>query len=189
MRSKHDPNLLLKEVTMISPPIVCSNVNCKKLFFSNDMLFEPGANAIIRNIQVGSCPDCGASGYVPNGSYNFINNLIEVVIDSDTTIAELQELLKIFNSIEKTNVSPELTAQVIEEKVSKFPLLKRILPQNRQEAIEYLGFMAGYTGAIATVLTALIDLKGSEININIQNKTEVNNHINQIIIQKYSCDK
>lgn len=174
---------------MISPPIICSNVNCKKLFFSNDISLEPGAELTIRNSQVGSCPDCGASGYVPNGSYRFFEDLIEVGLDSDTTIAELQELQKIFNDIERTNVSPELKAQAIEENVSKFSLLKRILPQNRQETIAYAGVIAGYAGFIATMLSILITLKSSEESINIQNKTEVNNHMNQIIIQKYSCDE
>lgn len=75
-----------------------------------------------------------------------------------------------------------MIAQAIEEKVSKVPLLKRILSQNCQEAIQY-------AGVIATVLAAFITLKGSEESINIQNKTEFNNYINQVIIQNYSCDK
>lgn len=166
---------------MISPPIVCSNVNCKKVFFSNDILCEPGASLIIQNSQVGSCPKCGAPGYVPNGSYSFFNDFIEVVIAPDTTIAQLQEFLKIFKDIERNSNSPELTARAIEEKVSNSPL-KAILPQNRQEVIQY-------AGVIVAVLAALITLKGpEEKGVNIQNKTEVTNYI-QIIIQNYGSNK
>lgn len=74
---------------MLNVPAVCEKCNN---FFPSDAAFENATNVTFDNKTVEFCPRCGGIGHVPDGVYNFFDNVIELVSGPDTTVAELQRL-------------------------------------------------------------------------------------------------
>ena len=74
---------------MPNVPAVCNE--CKN-FFPSDTVAENSTNVVFENQTAGPCPRCGGTGQVPNGVYNFSDNVIELVSGPDTTVADLQRL-------------------------------------------------------------------------------------------------
>jgi hypothetical protein len=74
---------------VLNIPAVCND--CKN-FFPGDVVSENSTNVIFDNKTAGPCPRCGGTGRVPDGVYNFFDNVIELVSGPDSTVAELQRL-------------------------------------------------------------------------------------------------
>ena len=74
---------------MLNIPAVCNE--CKN-FFPSDPVSENTTNVVFENKTVGPCPRCGGTGQVPDGVYNFFDNVIELVSGPDSTVADLQRL-------------------------------------------------------------------------------------------------
>jgi len=74
---------------MLNVPTVCNE--CKN-FFPGDTISENSYNVIFDHKTAGPCPRCGGTGHVPDGVYNFFDNVIELVQGPDSTVADLQRL-------------------------------------------------------------------------------------------------
>ena len=74
---------------MLNIPAVCNQ--CKN-FFPGDTVSENSTNVIFENKTVGPCPRCGGTGTVPDGVYNFYDNVIELVSGPESTVADLKRL-------------------------------------------------------------------------------------------------
>ena len=93
---------------MLNIPAVCDQ--CKN-FFPSDAVAENSTNVTFENKAIGPCPRCGGTGHVPDGVYNFSENVIELVKGPDTTVADLQRLaakLKQTGTPIEVKISPNL---------------------------------------------------------------------------------
>ena len=82
-------NLLYSLNIVLNIPAVCDQCNN---FFPGELVAENSTNVTFDNKTVSPCPRCGATGHVPDGVYNFSENVIELVQGPDTTVADLQRL-------------------------------------------------------------------------------------------------
>ena len=82
-------NLLCSLNIVLNIPAVCDQCNN---FFPGEPVTENSTNVTFENKIVGPCPRCGGTGHVPDGVYNFSENVIELVQGPDTTVADLQRL-------------------------------------------------------------------------------------------------
>lgn len=74
---------------MLNIPAVCNQCNN---FFPGDTVSENSTNVIFENKTVGPCPRCGGTGTVPDGVYNFYDNVIELVSGPESTVTDLKRL-------------------------------------------------------------------------------------------------
>lgn len=71
----------------------CENKNCGTVFEVRNLIGGLGSvNIELTNTRLGPCPNCGSSGLVPDGVYNYFNQVISFVRGPKDSIEKLLEL-------------------------------------------------------------------------------------------------
>ena len=88
---------------MAGPIAFCENPNCGSVFQFNQLIGGPGkANIEFTNSKVGPCPACGAKGFIPDGTYEYANGVLNILSSSKISVAELQKVEEILRSARRS---------------------------------------------------------------------------------------
>lgn len=104
-------------------PAVCDN--CTTIFPSG-LEIQQGRAFFIDN-KSGPCPYCGGWGHIPDGEFEFFDNIIQVLNAPNRTLSELRSLAKLLEQIKRTpGLKPEEAAKEIEKEI---PELQNFISQ------------------------------------------------------------
>jgi hypothetical protein len=126
-------------------PAICNS--CGAIFPSG---FEvENANDIrFSGCSSGPCPNCGSTGHIPDGVYNFIGNTIEFLSGPRRSATELQRLSAILKQARKDKASADEIATKIEKEVPELSSIKALLPKTRADLYAFLVIILTIIGMI-----------------------------------------
>ncbi len=146
-------------------PAICDN--CDSIFPSLFNFYNSN-NISFTGCQAGPCPDCGGTGHIPDGIYNFIGDTIELLSGPQRSIDELKKLASILERARNNNTDPQSIGKEIDEKVPELSSLKDCLPKTRSELYLFIGL----------ILSIIFQIQSGD-----SSKIEVNTVINNIYQQ------
>jgi SEC-C motif len=155
---------------MTRVPAVCDTCGS---FFPSPIEVSNSSNITFAGNKVGPCPRCGGMGHIPDGTYNFIGNTIEVLSGPKRSRSDLERLAEILRSARNRGATAEQVREQVKKEVPELSSLTDALPKTRAE-------LYAFVAIILTVLTLLLAeiRKGNQPNIEV---TQVINQITQII--------
>lgn len=158
-------------------PAVCDN--CGTIF---DSKFAFNGEIIALQLEgnkVGPCPTCGQIGHIPDGLYNFVDNVLEVLSAPDRTIEELNRLSEILHAADKNNSTPEqVKTQIETEHHELHSLIDDLLPKTREEKREDFKFWVKTT---LQILGMIISLHHSHATEQVKTVPVPKIEVNQVI--------
>ncbi|WP_430250125.1 SEC-C metal-binding domain-containing protein [Priestia flexa] len=106
---------------MPNMPAICNN--CGTIFPSG--FFGNNAQMTFSGCQAGPCPRCNGIGNVPDGTFSFVENAIQILSAPQRTIEELTRFSEILRSAQKGSTSAEkIKEEVLKETPQLSPLLR-----------------------------------------------------------------
>lgn len=158
---------------MVRVPAVCDSCGC---FFNSPI--ETSARGItFREDTVEGCPACGASGHIPDGTYDFAENSIRLLSGSSRTVSELERLERLLRSARDRNATLAELRRELTAHAPQFESLTDLLPKTRSELYAFLGILLAAATLILTQLR-----QGESPNIHVQQV------FNQVVVQTASGD-
>jgi hypothetical protein len=151
---------------MTRVPAVCDRCGG---FFPSPIEASNSTNITFSNVGVGPCPHCGGQGHVPDGTYNFIENTIELLSGPHRSRSDLERLAEILRAAKETGASTQEVKERVAKELPELRSLADALPKTRGE-------LYAFVGIILTILTLLL----SEGRRSKGEKIEINQVINQI---------
>lgn len=155
-------------------PAICDNCG---MIFPSTFSGGGGAKMLMFGCKSGPCPKCGSMGYVPDGAYRLINEVIEILGAPEYSKSDLELLVKVLNKSKMDDISLEKAKGDIAEKAPRLSKIFDLLPKTRGEKRDDIKF------AITTILATLaivIPLKSSNAStVNNINVEQVINNIYQ----------
>ena len=147
-------------------PALCDTCGA---FFDSGVEVSNSTNITFGQTRAGPCPRCGNLGHIPDGTYNFIGNTIELLSGPARSRSDLERLADILKAARTAGGSPEEVRDQIRKEVPELSSIADLLPKTRNE---FYGFLA--------ILVSILTLILGEIRRGEQPKVEVNQIINQI---------
>ena len=123
---------------MVNIPAFCDTCGAA---FPSGFAFENCSNVHLSGNKSGPCPRCGGMGSVPDGVFNFTENVIEILSAPSRTIEQLATLSEILKSAARGKKSSEEIAKEIEEKVPDLSPVAKYIPKNAAELVAWLTFV------------------------------------------------
>ena len=140
---------------------------------------ENSTDISFQNCMAGFCSRCGGTCYVLDGSYSFIDNILEILVPSKQTVTDLLKLNNILIGAKKEHLSQEEVVKKIEQQLPAFHSLRQYWPSNPQEFSSYLAL-------IISLLQLLISMNQTSTKVENTYITNYNININQVIHQSES---
>ena len=106
--------------------------------FKSGFFAENASNLTLRNNKAGPCPKCGGMGSIPDGTFNVINNAIQIISAPDYSIEQLKKLANILAIAKMNSVGAEEVTQKIQKEIPSFMSLRDVLPKTRTELYAFL---------------------------------------------------
>jgi len=133
---------------------------------------QAGNHTTFINCGAGPCPRCGGYGHIPNGIYNAIGNIIEIISVSQSTIDELIKIKDTLENLQHDAKPDSLFRQKLEQSLHNLQGLKKYIPKNSSE-------LSAFLMIILTIINILINChkEGKKEEIN---PTTVINQLNLI---------
>lgn len=151
---------------MTRVPAVCDSCGA---FFPSPIEASNSTNITFSGVAVGPCPRCGGNGHVPDGTYNFIENTIELLSGPQRSKNDLQRLAEILRSAQARGASAQEIKEQVRKEVPELKSLADALPKTRAELYAFIAI-------ILTILTLVL----TEVRRGKDQKVEINQVINQI---------
>lgn len=104
-------------------PAFCEN--CGTVFSSG--LFLEGKGAIISGCTAGPCPNCGGTGHIPSGVFDFIGNTIKILTTTDSSVVDYSRLARMLASARKERLSSQVVADQIRKELPQFAGISELL--------------------------------------------------------------
>lgn len=144
-------------------PAVCDTCGT---VFSSGIYAENATIVTLVGNTAGPCPRCGGMGHVPDGTFTFTENTIELLQGPQRTVSELQSLAEILRQARERHASTEEVAETIRRESPQLTRLADLLPRTRSELY---GFIQIVLAIIAIVLTQAaaqrIDIQEVDVDI------------------------
>jgi hypothetical protein len=157
---------------MVHIPAICDN--CGNVFPSG-LSFEFARNITLSGNK-SKCGACGSWARIPDGVYNFYDNVIEILQAPERTIHDLQKLAGIIlKGTTQGQVTSEEIEKEIKEEVPAFSSLAKFLPKNAMELVAYLQILVSII--IPLITNADNEKTKQDQKIEIHQQIEVNQHI------------
>ena len=107
----------------------CENPNCGAVFEQARAFGGSGSVTLtMTNTRVGPCPNCGGFGLVPDGVYEYANNLIEFIKGPIKSVMLLKQLEEFFTGIKESHKSKEEILQEIDNSIPEASEFIRNIP-------------------------------------------------------------
>lgn len=146
-------------------PVMPAFCNSCGTVFGSGMVFENCRNVTLSGCQAGPCPNCGGTGHVPDGVFDFTENAIKVLAGTRRTIDELQRLAQILANAQKSNSTKEQVEQAIKDEVPELSSLISFLPKTRIELYAFITIILTAIGMLISTGIALQKNSPSEAEI------------------------
>jgi uncharacterized protein YecA (UPF0149 family) len=111
-------------------PAVCDTCGT---IFNSGVYVENSINITFRGNKSGPCPNCHGWGSIPDGVFNFLGNVIEVLSAPERTVKELQRFNEILQSAKIGKTTLEQIEDEIQEQTPQLSFLMELLPKTREE--------------------------------------------------------
>ena len=98
-------------------PAVCDTCGT---VFSSGIYGEKTTSVTLVGNTAGPCPRCGDMGHVPDGTFSFTEDTIELLQGPQRTVSELQRLAEILRQARERNASTEEVAETIRRESPQF---------------------------------------------------------------------
>lgn len=154
---------------MPSIPAFCDNCGTA---FPSGFFMENCTNISLRGNKSGPCPKCGGMGSVPDGVFNVIGDVIDIIDAPRKTVEQLSRYVKVLHEARSLNFSREEVKRKIEEDVPELSGISSLLPKTRTELYAFIALLI-------SLFTLLQDEKQPQ-DINIM----INNTVKQMMIQQ-----
>ncbi len=152
-------------------PAICDN--CDSIFPSLFNFYNSN-NISFTGCQAGPCPNCGGTGHIPDGIYNFIGNTIELLSGPQRSVIELKKLASILERARNSNTDFQSISKEIDKEIPELSSIKNFFPKPKTFA-DLCGFI--------TVLLTIISIIMSQVQSGDSSKIEINTVINNIYYQ------
>jgi hypothetical protein len=153
-------------------PIVPAFCDSCGAVFPSGIFLENVYNAHISNNRC-KCPSCGEMGHTPDGVFNFVKGVIEVISAPQRTIEDLIRFEEILRTARESRQSTDEVSSRIKHEVPSLSSIADLLPQDKNQLYGFLGVM------IAGV-TLVVQL--------MQQQQPTNITINQVITHTYQLE-
>lgn len=91
----------------------CENEKCGTIFSVPNFIGGRGSVKIeFKNTRLGLCPNCGSSGFVPDGVYEYFDEVISFVRGSEESVEKLLELKQLILEFKE---NPKSKEEIIKE--------------------------------------------------------------------------
>ncbi|MFC1502977.1 SEC-C metal-binding domain-containing protein [Pseudomonadota bacterium] len=140
--------------------------------FSSGIFMENCTNVSLGGNKSGPCPNCGGMGSVPDGVFNVIGNVIDIIDAPRKTVEQLSRYVKVLHEARAQNLSREDVKSKIDKDIPELSGISSYLPKTRTELYAFLALLI----SLFTVLKE--DPKPQDINI------MINNTVEQMMIQQ-----
>ncbi len=144
-------------------------------FFPSGIVTENAINITLSGNKSGPCPKCGGMGHIPDGTFNFINNTIEILQAPERTISELTQLEQILRQTKSKSASPKEIKEALAKESSDFKRIADFLPSNKAELYAFIAL-------IIEIISLILAMKSNNkaVQYKIKNRIEVNTVINNV---------
>jgi hypothetical protein len=132
---------------MATIPVICDDPTCGTLWGSTSIISGQVSGLTLAGNKVDSCPRCGGMGSVPDGEFDLIDDVLEVVRSADLPVEVLQDLIDILQGHAEGGASD---AELIERVETDAPGLASVVR-------DYLAKSdpASWLALLATILLAM----------------------------------
>lgn len=120
-------------------PAVCDN--CGAFFTPRAINANNVRGLTISNVSVGPCPNCGGVGHIPDGVYNVIGNVLQVLSAPAHSIDELRQLAGILTQARTKSENPDALKERIRKESPSLSAIADLLPANRAERIAFISMV------------------------------------------------
>ena len=121
--------------------------------FSSGIVIDNASNVTLAGNTAGPCPECGGTGRIPDGVFNFVDGAIEVISAPEYSLEQLRRLVALIEEASQENASPGEVEEMIRTELPEFASLTGWLPQTREELYEFLKLLLL---AVSILLPALL---------------------------------
>jgi len=149
--------------------------NCRTIFNSG-FYFENSTNITLTNNQT-QCPKCGRMAKIPDGTYNFIGDSIELISGPDITIRRLELFKSIIEQVIKKQQNADDFTNAIKQDAPELNKLSNFLPKTRNELYAFLTLL------IAIITLAITKCESGDNQI-ITVDQVINNYNNYYVSKK-----
>jgi hypothetical protein len=126
------------------------------------------------DVSVPECPECGKTGRILAGTYDFTENAVKLLQGPERTVRELERLAQILREAQESGASPEEVGSTVQREFPDWgPTLAKLLVPRSPEAI------AAYITLILMILEMILPDKQTGQTTNIEADTVINNIIVQ----------
>ena len=93
---------------MAGPIAFCENPKCGAVFQFDKFIGGAGSATFqFKNCRVSPCPSCGGSGLIPDGTYEYANEVLKLLSGPGINVNELRKIEKILRSARRTKETNE----------------------------------------------------------------------------------
>ncbi|MEK7310025.1 MAG: SEC-C metal-binding domain-containing protein [Planctomycetota bacterium] len=156
---------------MAKIPAICDS--CGTFFVLNNIIGGNAGSVTFTNCR-STCPKCGESAHILDGTYQFIDDTIKFLKAPEHTILELQRLSQILQGAMKKGATTEEINNQVRNELPKLSAVSKFLPNNKSELCAYIMILIAVINLLIQILP-----KGEKLNIT---HTQVINNIQ--VIQK-----
>ncbi|QXB98316.1 MULTISPECIES: SEC-C metal-binding domain-containing protein [Aeromonas] len=154
-------------------PAICDNCGTA---FPSGFAFEGSIhNLSLSGNKSGPCPACGGMGSVPDGVFNVLGNVIEIIDAPRKTVEQLSRYVNILNRAQKEKLTREEVQEQIEKEAPELAYISDILPKTRMELYTFLGLLLAFLTTVMTAMSLMKDDKTVVIEQQIILEQTINN--------------
>ncbi len=139
--------LAFKESTVPEMPAFCDNCGA---IFGSGFVFDNCTNISLSGNKVGPCPNCGATGSVPDRVYDITGNAIKLISGTLKTVEQIKALSVILTNAQKNNQTREEVDEQIQKETPELSSFASILPKTRVELYAFITIILMAIGLMIT---------------------------------------
>ncbi|GJA11852.1 hypothetical protein KAM344_23540 [Aeromonas caviae] len=151
-------------------PAICDD--CGTMFPSG-FVMENCTNISLSGNKSGPCPSCGGMGSIPDGVFNVLGNVIEILDAPRKTVDQLNRYVRVLNSAREQKLSREQIKEQIDKDVPELASISDFLPKTRNELYAFLALLLGI---LTTIITSMKDDEVTVVEPQIILEQTINNH-------------
>lgn len=149
-------------------PAFCQNCGA---IFGSGFVFENCRDVRLSGNSV-QCPKCGGIGNIPDGVFDIVGNVINVLSATKNTVNNLKKLNNILTNAKKSNYSHEEVKSKIKEELPELSSLADVLPTTRNELYAFIALILTTVGLVMAFLSSSNNTVNTISEVKIKEITE-----------------
>jgi hypothetical protein len=158
---------------MAKVPVICDS--CQAFFVTESFLGGDARSVTLVGNKIGPCPNCGKTGSVPDGTYDFIGSTIKLLSGTAQSVSQLQRLEVLLRQARAQNATADEISKKVTKELPELTKLADLLPQTRAELYAFIAL-------ILTIIGLLIQAASQKDTANISINQVINNVTQEITL-------